>query len=349
MAELSLLLVGLGTAVFVGLNVGGSSTGVSFGPAVGSGLIGMRGASALMAVFALAGGLLVGPNVVDTLGRGIVPGGSFTLEASIIILFFIGLNILLGNVIGVSSSTSQIAVGAVVGMGVALNVIDWGIVGVIFLWWILSAVIAFWVSVIIGKYMYAGISDVLELHERGRWPRVLVLAVGCYMAFSAGASNVANAVAPLVGSGEIQMVPALLIGGVAMGAGAFWIGPRTMKTIGNEITQLPLEAALIVEVIAATAITLLSWAGIPASLAIVATLSVIGLGWGRAAGDASLIREFRMEEIGETNQQSMRRSYADLFNIRTTRKVVTTWMATPIIAGVLSYVVFEAGHASGLL
>ncbi|WP_231186872.1 hypothetical protein [Haladaptatus sp. DYF46] len=49
---LSLLsTVGLGTETFVGVNVGGSSTGVAFGPATGSDALSMRRASMLMAVF----------------------------------------------------------------------------------------------------------------------------------------------------------------------------------------------------------------------------------------------------------------------------------------------------------
>ena len=348
MAASILLAVGLGTAIFVGLNVGGSSTGVSFGPAVGSNAISIRGASALMAVFAFLGGIVIGPNVVETLGEGIVPGQFFTLEASIIILFFIGLNILLGNLLGVSSSTSQIAVGAVVGMGIALDAIDWGVVGVIFLWWILSAVIAFWIAVIVGKYFYDDIVAFLALEDRGRWPKVLVLAVGCYMAFSAGASNVANAVAPLVGAGEIGMIPALLLGGVAMGAGAFVIGPRTMRTIGGEITELPIEAALIVEFIGATLITLLSQAGIPASLAIVATLAIIGLGWGRATRGVGVAPETGIATLGDDDRRHVEENFADLFNLQTTARIVTTWMATPLIAGLLSFGVFEAGEVVGV-
>lgn len=43
-----LLAIGLLVAVFVGFNIGGSSTGVAFGPAVGAKTISKFGAAVLM-------------------------------------------------------------------------------------------------------------------------------------------------------------------------------------------------------------------------------------------------------------------------------------------------------------
>jgi len=67
-----LLAVGIVVAAFVGFNIGGSSTGVAFGPAVGAGTISKLGAAALMTVFALAGGLTVGREVVAFRVSGVI-------------------------------------------------------------------------------------------------------------------------------------------------------------------------------------------------------------------------------------------------------------------------------------
>jgi PiT family inorganic phosphate transporter len=56
---------------------------------------------------------------------------------------------------------------------------------------------------------------------------VLVIAIGCYQAFAAGASNAANAVAPLVGNGAIDPSPAILL---AVGALAGYLGWRRLMT-----------------------------------------------------------------------------------------------------------------------
>jgi len=347
-----LLGVGLLTSVFVAVNVGGSSTGVCFGPAVGSDIVSLRGASALMAVFALIGGVVVGPNVVDTMGRDLVPPERFTLAASTAVLLFTGIGLVLSNYLRISASTSQIAVVAIAGMGVALGVLNWSTFGVILTWWILSAIISFWISVVIGRYLYDRLVATLNFGEEGeksRYAQLLVLGVGCYMAFSAGASNVANAVAPLVGSGAVGMTPAVLMGGVAIGAGAFLIGPRTMKTIGNEITDISLEAALVIETTAATIITLLSWAGIPASLAIVATLSVIGLGWGRSTKRVPVGSDVALGELSEEEKRKVREDSLELYNLGTSRRIVATWIVAPILAGTLAFAAFGAAVLAGLI
>ncbi len=306
MVEL-LLAVGVAVAVFVGFNIGGSSTGVAFGPAVGSGVVSKVAAAGLMTAFALAGGWTVGRRVIETLGGQVVPRSQFTLTASIAVLFFIGFALFLSNVAGVPASTSMTAVGAIAGLGLATGTLQWDVMGEIVVWWLVAPIVAFWVSGLVGRYVYPWLVARFTVSRSegsllalGRWRgvpaptlgpnttraeflgTVAVVVVGCYMAFSAGASNVANAVAPLVGQGSLTASEGVLVGGAAIGLGAFTIARRTLDTMGNELTELPLLAALVVEVISASIITGLSAIGIPASFVIVATMSIVGLGWGRA-------------------------------------------------------------------
>ncbi|WP_254545894.1 inorganic phosphate transporter [Halomarina pelagica] len=303
-----LLIVGLFVAAFVGYNIGGSSTGVAFGPAVGSRIVGTVGAAALFTGFAFWGGWTVGRNVVETMSEGIVPASQFTLEASIAVLFFAGFALLISNLFGVPASTSMTAVGAIVGLGVATDTLDEAEMFVIVSAWIVAPLTAFWLGVIVGRYLYPHLdarfsfgrieSGLLRLDRSGTVPRpalgedvtgrnvvgaALVLAISCYMAFSAGASNVANAVAPLVGNGAITIDEGIVLAIAAIGLGAFTIARRTLATIGEGITDLPILAALVVSVIGATIITVLSRLGIPASLAVSTTSCIIGLGWGRAS------------------------------------------------------------------
>ncbi|MCF2241974.1 inorganic phosphate transporter, partial [Halobacterium salinarum] len=88
----ALLGVGLVVAAFVGFNVGGSTTGPAFGPAVGADALSKPTAAGLMTVFFFIGAWTLGRRVVDTLGTELLrQPGIFTLEASIGVLFFIGL------------------------------------------------------------------------------------------------------------------------------------------------------------------------------------------------------------------------------------------------------------------
>ncbi|WP_423750937.1 inorganic phosphate transporter [Salinirarus marinus] len=380
MVEL-LLLVGLGVAVFVGFNIGGSSTGVAFGPAVGSRVVGKFAAASLMTAFALLGGWTVGRNVIQTMGGDIVPRSQFSIEASVAVLFFVGIALLVSNTFGVPASTSMTAVGAIAGLGVATGTLNEAVMLEIISWWVVAPVLAFWVCAVVGRYVYPYLAArvVIEqsegplvcLDRTGPLPAprlgpgttrrelgstVLVGAIACYMAFSAGASNTANAVAPLVGNGAIDPGQGVLVAGAAIGLGAFTIARRTLDTVGNDLTDLPLLAALIVEVVSASLITLLSHLGIPASLAVSATMCIVGLGWGRATrtvtlGDAVrgespavsvdvLAAEPESDGVSPVGQEETPLDARDLFDPSTTGRVVFFWLLTPSLSAIASYLLF---------
>ncbi|WP_049996494.1 inorganic phosphate transporter [Halococcus sediminicola] len=308
-----LLVVGVLVAVFVGYNIGGSSTGVAFGPAVGSRITGKTLAAVLFTAFALLGGWTVGREVVETMGGEIVPASEFTLAASVVVLFFTGLSLLISNLFGVPASTSMTAVGAIAGLGVVTDSLNETVMFGIVSAWIVAPLVAFWSGVVIGRYIYphlnarisfGRIEDGLFAFDRsGVLPRpmlkdgatgrdvvgaAVVLLVACYNAFSAGASNTANAVAPLVGSNAITVEQGVLIAVGAMALGAFTIARRTLDTVGDGITDLPILAAILVSLVGATIITILSNLGIPASLAVSMTSCIIGLGWGRSSRAVTL-------------------------------------------------------------
>jgi PiT family inorganic phosphate transporter len=393
-----LLVVGLAVAVFVGFNIGGSSTGVAFGPAVGSGTLSKLAAAVLMTGFALLGGWTVGRNVIATMGGDIVPTSQFTLAASVTVLFFVGVALLISNLFGVPASTSMTAVGAIAGLGVATETLNWGTMGRIVSWWLVAPILAFWVCAVIGRYLYPYLDawfaldrseePALYLDRSGALPipratpgvrrreivgSVLVVVIACYMAFSAGASNVANAVAPLVGSGSLSIEAGVIVAGGAIGLGAFTIARRTLDTVGNDLTDLPLLAALVVEVISASLITFLSVIGIPASLAVSATMCIVGLGWGRATrttklsqlpdaakgavagqqpagtgvtvdalaadGEGAVTNVRDVPSIGEEDPDVL--TAGDLFDPAATARVVVLWVATPTVAALAAFLVFN--------
>ncbi|WP_190303832.1 inorganic phosphate transporter [Haladaptatus sp. R4] len=161
----------------------------------------------------------------------------------------------------------------------------------------------------------------------------------------------ANAIAPLVGVGVLDMTPGIILGGSVMAIGAFLIDPRTIETIGNELTVLSLEGTLIVEITAATIITLLSWAGIPASLAITAITCVIGLGWGRASRHVEISQRLQLTNQAQSDggDGSKYEHPSNLFSEEMTRHVVTTWFISPLVASVLSFVCFKVAVVAGFI
>mgnify|MGYP000358997128 FL=1 len=376
-----LLLVGFVVAAFVGYNIGGATTGPAFGPAVGSGVLSKAGAAALMSVFFFVGAGTLGQRVVTTLGEDLVTGGSvFTLETSIVVLFFIGGALFVGNFAGVPASTSMTAVGAIAGLGLATGTLDRAVMGEIAIWWIVAPIIGFWVSGVVGRYFYPAIDRwvaidstdgaLFEFDRSGAIPKpvagpnttrrelvggFVVIAIGCLMAFSSGTSNIANAIAPLVALDGVEMTPMILLGSAAVAVGAFTIARRTLDTLGNDITDLPLTAAIVVACVSSGIVISLSAVGIPASFVIIATMSIVGLGWGRATRTVTVRQGISGEKepkvsvgalkadetgpIGEGDPTDIP-SASDLFNPSTSARVVLMQNVVPILSTVGALVTF---------
>ncbi|MDB2223077.1 inorganic phosphate transporter [Halorubrum ezzemoulense] len=379
----ALLLVGVAVAAFVGYNIGGATTGPAFGPAVGADVLSKAGAAGLMSVFFFVGAGTLGQRVVTTLGEDLVTGANvFTLETSIIVLFFIGGALFVGNFAGVPASTSMTAVGSIAGLGIATNTLDWAVMGEIAIWWLVAPIIGFWVSGVVGRYFYSAIDRwvaiestegaLFEFDRSGPIPRptlgpnttrreltggVVVIAIGCLMAFSSGTSNIANAIAPLVALDGVEMTPMILLGSAAVAVGAFTIARRTLDTLGNDITDLPLTAAIVVAVVSSGIVISLSAVGIPASFVIIATMSIVGLGWGRATRTVTVRQGIKGEKeptvsvgaltadempaIGEGDASDVP-SASDLFNPGTSARVVLMQNVVPILSTVGALVTFTA-------
>jgi len=379
----TLLAIGIIASIFVGFNIGGSSTGIAWGPPVGAGIIKKTTAAGLMTFFVFLGGWTVGRNVMDTLSGRIITI-ELTLSAGVAVLFFIGLGILAANLFGVPVPTSMTTVGAIAGLGLATGTLNYPVVAEIISWWIVTPIIGFWIGGVIGRYIYPEVNrrvqikksdgPLVTLDRDGTVPKLtlgpnttrselvsttVVLIIGCYMAFSAGASNVPNAAAPLVGGvGGLPDDTAIIIATLAIGIGGFTIARRTMESVGGELSDIPLLAALFVMVTASTITTLLSWLGIPISLVMATVMTIVGIGWGRATRPVTIreavTRDVEDKEItpGAITAEEMEGKSAapigekepeevleagDLFNPRAIIKYISMWIIGPSISTILAY------------
>jgi PiT family inorganic phosphate transporter len=153
------------------------------------------------------------------------------------------------------------------------------------------------------------------------------------------------------------MTPMILLGSAAVAVGAFTIARRTLDTLGNDITDLPLTAAIVVAVVSSGIVISLSAVGIPASFVIIATMSIVGLGWGRATRTVTVRQGIKGEKeptvsvgaltadempaIGEGDASDVP-SAADLFNPSTSARVVLMQNVVPILSTVGALVTFAA-------
>jgi len=112
------------------------------GPAVGSRAVRKVTAGALFSVFAFLGAWTIGRKVITTMSTEIVDAAAFTPEASVGVLFFTGLALLISNLYGVLASTSMTAVAAIVGLGLATGTLNTALMFTILSAWIVAPLIA---------------------------------------------------------------------------------------------------------------------------------------------------------------------------------------------------------------
>ncbi|WP_088102409.1 inorganic phosphate transporter [Halalkalibacter urbisdiaboli] len=268
-------------ALFFAMNIGASGTAAAMGPAYGSGAVpNKRVAMLLVGVFAFLGAL-AGGEVVKTIGSGIIPSHIVDVEIVIIILAAACLTLFIANLIGIPLSTSEVVVGAIVGAGIAFQALYLEKVLLIVSFWVIVPIIAFGLSLLVGKLVRKAEGRWSSLTGKGKWRRPLILLLiisGCLEAYAAGMNNVANAVGPLVGAGLINLTTAVLVGGLFVGLGAFLLGGRVIETNGKKITRLSLLQGSAVSVTGGSLVIVASLFGFPIPLTQVTTSAIVGIG-----------------------------------------------------------------------
>jgi len=134
--------------------------------------------------------------------------------------------------------------------------------------------------------------------------RKLQVVTSCYVAFSIGANDVANAIGPVAGiipmaeTGELNLmapipVQLLALGGIGIAFGAMTWGRKVMKTVGNRITNLTNTRGFSVDFGAATTVLVASKLTLPVSTSHTVVGAVIGVGLARGleAVDLSVIKK----------------------------------------------------------
>ena len=134
--------------------------------------------------------------------------------------------------------------------------------------------------------------------------RKLQIITSCYVAFSHGANDVANAIGPVAGilplatTGILDSsasIPSwlLALGGIGIAVGCLTWGKKVMKTVGNRITSLTNTRGFSVDFGAATTVLICSKLGLPISTSHTVVGAVIGVGLARGleAVDLGVIKK----------------------------------------------------------
>ncbi|WP_019534543.1 inorganic phosphate transporter [Paenibacillus ginsengihumi] len=271
-------------ALFFAMNIGASGAAAAMGVAYGSGAVKRKFVALLLvAVGVFLGAYLGGGEVVKTLGSGIIPSELLTVQLVIVILLSATLTLFGANLMGIPLSTSEVTVGAVVGVGVAYQSLYVNNILVIVSFWLIVPLIAFalaWGAGYLIRYLerrderWKGVGA-------GRWRTVLTLLVvlaGFTEAFSAGMNNVANAVGPLVGAGLMSTKSGVLWGGLFVALGAILLGGKVLETNGKKITNMSLLQGIFISGTGGLLVIIASLFGIPVPLTQITTTAIVGMG-----------------------------------------------------------------------
>jgi sulfate permease len=275
-----LITIAFIVSFFFAMNIGGSGAAATMGVAYGSGAIKQKHVALLLCSIAVFLGCLAGGEVVKTISSGIIPSTVLTVKIVIIILTAAAISLFAANMMGIPLSTSEITVGAVVGVGIAYQALYIQKLLFIVSIWIIIPIIAFTFTYFIGKWILR-IKEKYPYLEQGTWQKTFMIALvitGFFEAFSAGMNNVANSIGPLVGAGLISMTKGTIIGGIFVAVGALLLGQRVLETNGKKITRFSSFEGCAISGTGALLVIVASIFGLPVPLTQITTSAIIGIG-----------------------------------------------------------------------
>jgi len=311
-----LTIIAITIGLFFAINIGASGAAASMGIAYGSGVVKKRLALLLCSIAVFLGAWLGGGEVVKTIGSGIVPNHTFTVPIALIVLASAALSLFLANIFGIPLSTSEVAVGSVVGAGIVYQSVFVSKLVWIMFFWLLTPFAAFVIAILASYFLKnKRLKKWMEAQKAVPFLSLLVVFMGLFEAFSAGMNNVANAVGPLVGAKILSTGNGIFWGGLFVAGGALLLGHRVLETNGKKITTLRLEEGCIISGTGATIVTIASVFGIPVPLTQITTSSIIGIGFAKH-GRSVLKKDIVVQ-------------------------LLTVWIVSPVLSMVLSYTLIQ--------
>jgi inorganic phosphate transporter, PiT family len=242
----------------------------------------------MASVLNLAGALLVGTAVAETIAEGIVSPDAVTLETVAAAVLAAALWAMSAQVFGLPSSESHALVAALLGAGFAaggIEALEWSGTSVVVYSLFLSPPIAFLGGFLLMVLIYRLFRRARPRTVRRTFGRGQVLSAG-FMAFSHGANDAQKAMGVitlalfLAGSQPNLEVPlwVIFVAAMTMGFGTIVGGWRVIRTLGLRVTKLEPVNGFAAETSAALIITGAARLGIPLSTTHTIGSSIMGVG-----------------------------------------------------------------------
>lgn len=263
------------SGVFLGWSLGYHDAANVFGPAVSCRMLKFWTAAILASVFVIIGALLEGKAGIETLA------GLTHLNLQLAVVSSVGaaFTVMILTTIGLPVSTSQAAVGAILGIGFLNRQINLAGMGKVVACWFGTPVGAAVIAILVFKGLgFLYISLGINLFQSDVLIRLCLIAAGSYGAYALGANNVANVTAFYVGAGLLSPFSAALIGGLSIGFGCLTFSQRVAETVARKLVRLDAFSGLVVVLAEAITMHIYTFAGVPVSASQGVVGAVLGVG-----------------------------------------------------------------------
>lgn len=221
------------SSVFMGISIGASTVASAFGPVNSARSANVLRSALLAGIFALIGAMVQGASTTKTVGSGIISGELLVIQAASVL--FVAASLVIISVMGdYPMPTAFTVIGAVIGSGLGFgNTVNWGSVGGILFYWTIIPPLA----VAIGYGLARMIRALVSREGSKREIKIALLAAGCYLSYSAGASAVGLAVGPLTQMFD-SLYALLFMGGISILLGAWLYSPRIIRAISFDYSNI---------------------------------------------------------------------------------------------------------------
>lgn len=329
-------LIFLASGLYMGWSLGANDAANIFGTAVGTRMIRFRTAAVICAVFITLGAVVSGSGAAEGL-RGL--GAVNALPGAFVVSAAAAATVMFMTRAGLPVSTTQSIVGAIIGWNLfAGYATDQDSLRTIVSTWVYGPILGACIAFVFFHIARATMGRIrIHLVRVDQYTRTALVLAGALGAYSLGANNMANVVGVFMDVSPFRSFVAMgvtisgtqqlfALGGLAAAVGVATYSKRVMATVGVMLYKLSPVSAFIV--VASTAIVLFLFASesleswlqarglpsfplVPVSQSQVAVGSVMGIGLARGGRN---------------------------LNLRLLRNIVAGWVATPVAAGILSYV-----------
>jgi PiT family inorganic phosphate transporter len=218
--------------LFMAWGIGANDVANAMGTSIGSGVLTIKKAVVIAAIFEFSGAFLAGGQVTSTIRKGIIDSGAATQSPELLIfgmlaaLIAAGIWLLIASHNGWPVSTTHTIVGAIVGfaiVGLGVDAVSWGKVGNIVASWVVSPLL----SGALAFFLFRSVQKLIlntddPIANARKYVPVYIFATGFMIALVTLFKGLKHIGLEL--SGGQNYLIAVVVGLVVAGVGKYYIG-----------------------------------------------------------------------------------------------------------------------------